>query len=40
MKTSYAWLEASVRLLMALLFFVSATTKLAETAGIQAYIQA
>jgi putative oxidoreductase len=38
MKGSHAWLEAPVRLLMALLFLVSATTKVTETAGIQAYM--
>ena len=36
----YAWIEALVRLLMALLFLVSATTKVTETAGIQAYMHA
>ena len=40
MRTSYAWLEAPVRLPMALLFLVSATTKVAETSGIQAYMNA
>jgi putative oxidoreductase len=40
MNTSHAWLEAPVRLLMALLFLVSATTKVVETAGIQAYMRA
>jgi putative oxidoreductase len=40
MKASEAWLEAPVRLVMALLFLVSATTKLAETAEIQAYMHA
>jgi putative oxidoreductase len=34
----YAWVEAPIRLLMALLFLVSATTKVAETAAIQAYM--
>lgn len=40
MNTSYAWLEAPVRLLMALLFLVSATTKVAENSEIQAYMNA
>jgi putative oxidoreductase len=40
MKASHAWLEAPVRLLMALLFLVSATTKVVETAGIPAYMRA
>jgi putative oxidoreductase len=40
MKTSLAWLEAPVRLLMALLFLVSATTKVTQTAEIQAYMHA
>jgi len=40
MKESPAWLEAPVRLLMALLFLVSATTKVSQTTGIQAYMQA
>ena len=40
MRTSFAWLEAPVRMLMALLLLVSATTKVAETAGIQAYMHA
>lgn len=40
MKASYAWLEAPFRLLMALLFLVSATTKVTETADIQAYMHA
>ena len=40
MRTIFAWFEAPVRLLMALLFLVSATTKVAETAGIQAYMHA
>ena len=40
MKTSHAWLEAPVRLLMAVLFLVSATTKVTQTAGIQAYMHA
>jgi putative oxidoreductase len=39
-NTSYTWLEAPIRLLMALLFLVSTTTKMAETAGIQAYMHA
>ena len=38
--TKYAWIEAPVRLLMALLFLVSATTKVAETAAIQACMHA
>ena len=38
--TTYAWVEASLRLLMALLFLVSATTKVAETTSIQAYMHA
>jgi putative oxidoreductase len=36
----YAWIEAPLRLLMALLFLVSATTKVAETSAIQAYMHA
>jgi putative oxidoreductase len=40
MKTNSAWLEPPFRLLMALLFLVSATTKVTETAGIQAYMHA
>ena len=40
MKTNYAWLEAPARLLMALLFLISATTKVVETAGIQGYMHA
>ncbi|MBV8523602.1 MAG: DoxX family protein [Acetobacteraceae bacterium] len=40
MKTNLAWLEAPARLLMALLFLISATTKVAETAGIEAYMRA
>src|SRR6516165_5238072 len=40
MKTSLAWLEAPVRLLMALLFLVSATTKVTQTGEIQAYMHA
>jgi putative oxidoreductase len=40
MKTTYAWLEAPARILMALLFLVSATTKVAETTGIQTYMHA
>lgn len=40
MKASYAWLEAPFRLLMALLFLISATTKVTETADIQAYMHA
>ncbi len=40
MKTNYAWLEALARLLMALLFLISATIKVAETAEIQAYMHA
>lgn len=39
-QTKHAWVEAPVRLLMALLFLVSATTKVAETAAIQAYMHA
>jgi putative oxidoreductase len=40
MNTIEAWLEAPVRLMMALLFLVSATTKVMGTAAIQAYMQA
>jgi putative oxidoreductase len=40
MNTNQPWLEAPLRLLMALLFLVSATTKVTETAAIQAYMQA
>jgi putative oxidoreductase len=40
MKTTFAWLEAPVRLMIALLFLVSATTKITETAGIEAYMHA
>jgi putative oxidoreductase len=40
MKTTFAWLEAPVRLMIALLFLVSATIKITETAGIEAYMQA
>lgn len=39
-EPKYAWVEAPVRLLMALLFLVSATTKVAETAAIQTYMHA
>jgi putative oxidoreductase len=40
MRTNNAWIEVPFRLLMALLFMVSATTKVAETAMIQAYMHA
>jgi putative oxidoreductase len=40
MRTSFASLEAPVRLLMALLLLVSAATKVAETAEIQGYMHA
>jgi putative oxidoreductase len=40
MKMNQPWLEAPLRLLMAPLFLVSATTKVTETAAIQAYMQA
>jgi putative oxidoreductase len=40
MKMNQPWLEAPLRLLMALLFLVSATTKVTEKAAIQAYMQA
>ena len=40
MKMIYSWLEAPARLLMALLFLVSATTKVTETSDIQAYMNA
>jgi putative oxidoreductase len=40
MKASSTWSEPPLRLLMALLFLVSATTKVTETAGIQAYMHA
>ena len=40
MKATSAWLETPFRVLMALLFLVSATTKVTETAGIQAYMRA
>jgi len=36
----YAWVEVPIRLLMALLFLVSATIKMADTAAIQAYMHA
>jgi putative oxidoreductase len=39
MKMNQQWLEAPLRLLMALLFLVSATTKVTGTAAIQAYMQ-
>ena len=39
MNTIQPWLEAPVRLMMALLFLVSATTKVTGTAAIQAYMQ-
>ena len=39
MNTIQVWLEAPVRLMMALLFLVSATTKVTGTAAIQAYMQ-
>lgn len=38
MPTTYAWIEAPVLLLMALLFLVSGTTKVPETTAIQAYM--
>jgi putative oxidoreductase len=37
---NFAWLEMPVRLLLALLFLASATTKVTETAGIVSYMQA
>jgi putative oxidoreductase len=40
MPQKFAWIEAPMRLLMTLLFLVSATTKVEETAGIQAYMHA
>jgi putative oxidoreductase len=40
MKTTFAWLEAPVRLMIALLFLVSATIKITETAAIEAYMRA
>jgi putative oxidoreductase len=40
MPTKYGWIEATVRSLMALLFLVSATTKVAETGPLQAYMHA
>lgn len=40
MMTKYGWIEAPARALLALLFLVSATIKVMETAGIQAYMQA
>lgn len=40
MKASDAWLGPLARLLMALLFLISATTKVTETPGIQAYMNA
>jgi putative oxidoreductase len=40
MKTINPWFEAPLRLLMSLLFLVSASTKIAETGGIQAYMHA
>ena len=36
----YGWIDAPARVLLALLFLISATTKVVETAGIQAYMQA
>ena len=40
LKTNPAWLEMPARLLLALLFIVSATTKVTLTAEIQGYMQA
>jgi putative oxidoreductase len=40
MKMNHVRLEAPVRLLMALLFLVSATTKVTQTAAIETYMQA
>jgi putative oxidoreductase len=40
MNRNLVWLEAPFRLLMALLFLVSATTKVAETGMIKAYMEA
>jgi len=40
MKATSAWLETVFRLLMALLFLVSATTKVTETEALQAYMHA
>ena len=40
MTAGYAWAEAPARCLMALLFLVSATTKVTEPAAIQAYMHA
>lgn len=40
MKVEYKLIEAPARLLMALLFLMSATIKVTETSGIQAYMQA
>jgi putative oxidoreductase len=38
--TDYKWIEPWLRLLIAALFLVSATTKVTESAGIQAYMRA
>jgi putative oxidoreductase len=40
MNRNRAWLAVALRLMMALLFLVSATTKVAETAMIQGYMRA
>jgi putative oxidoreductase len=40
MPTKYVWFEVPIRLLMALLFLVSATTKVTEIGGLQAYMHA
>jgi putative oxidoreductase len=40
MSGKYTWIDPLARLLMALLFLISATTKVMETSGIQAYMQA
>jgi uncharacterized membrane protein YphA (DoxX/SURF4 family) len=40
MDAKHAWLEPLFRLLMSLLFLVSATTKVTETMMIQGYMHA
>jgi len=37
---THLWIEVAARLLLAALFFVSATTKVMETAALQAYMRA
>jgi putative oxidoreductase len=40
MSSKYIWVDPLARLLMALLFLISATTKIVETPGIEGYMQA